>query len=50
MSETKRHRYDVTTRWSCGPDGPPSDYERYSRNHQIEIAGKLAQKAEEGDE
>lgn len=40
MADSKQHRYEVRTRWECGPSGPPASYEAYSRTHRIEIAGK----------
>lgn len=40
MGDRKQHRYEVSTVWTCGPEGPPTNYETYSRNHSIAIAGK----------
>ncbi|MCW5774314.1 MAG: OsmC family protein [Rhodospirillaceae bacterium] len=40
MGDSKQHRYEVRTVWTCGADGPPTTYEAYSRNHTIDIAGK----------
>jgi len=42
MSEPKLHHYEVRTVWKCGPGGPPSKVDGFSRNHHVEIAGKPA--------
>ncbi len=40
MTQAKEHRYEISTLWSGAAHGPTRDYKSYSREHQIEIAGK----------
>ncbi len=40
MAEAKEHRYEINIVWSGAAHGPTRDYQSYSREHRIEIAGK----------
>jgi organic hydroperoxide reductase OsmC/OhrA len=40
MSRVRTHQYDVRTVWDGAAAGPTRDYQSYSREYAIEIAGK----------